>query len=445
MRCTVDLTCAGRAVVVVWALALSAQAAGDRAPGVTNVRAPTGNGAASCSTAEHWCARLPYTEVANTTGGGDDYDIGAEAGCAGGGVTYPLTGVGDDVVYRIATDQTCTLEIGITPLEEVDLALYALSPNCRDVHGNCVIASDAGGVGDAESVQLQTSADVAYFVIVDGYNGQSGPFELTIAEATATGCALTLPQAGADLGDAPDGTNHSGVPMAAYPGEDGNPGVMAHFPTVFDPATGVPQGPRHAHPYADAWLGQWVTQEADADLLPDCDQVVNINGLEAVSDGDGGDDGIVFPFEVPHCTPMALEAAVTVAPGAPTTARYLNAWMDLNRDGDWDDLLSCGDAGISPEWVIQNQIVFVGPGTYTMQTALFLAANPTPEKPMWIRITLAEQPAPTIGGWADGRGPVAGYTGGETEDYYLSFPPALIFADGFEGGSTDAWSSASVP
>ncbi len=45
-----------------------------------------------------------------------------------------------------------------------------------------------------------------------------------------------------DLGDAPDSTNHAGVAMAAYAG------VQARYPTVFDPATGLPQGPRHRLP-----------------------------------------------------------------------------------------------------------------------------------------------------------------------------------------------------
>ena len=42
-----------------------------------------------------------------------------------------------------------------------------------------------------------------------------------------------------DLGDAPDSSNHWGMPMTAYPG------VPALFPTVFDSPFGQPRGPKH--------------------------------------------------------------------------------------------------------------------------------------------------------------------------------------------------------
>ncbi|HIE39726.1 MAG TPA: hypothetical protein EYP77_11815 [Anaerolineae bacterium] len=66
-----------------------------------------------------------------------------------------------------------------------------------------------------------------------------------------------------DLGDAPDSRNHAGQVMEAYPG------VIAHFPTVFDPALGSPQGPRHNFAWQDAWLGTWVSSERDADQAQD--------------------------------------------------------------------------------------------------------------------------------------------------------------------------------
>ncbi|MBW7886336.1 MAG: DNRLRE domain-containing protein, partial [Caldilineaceae bacterium] len=65
-----------------------------------------------------------------------------------------------------------------------------------------------------------------------------------------------------DLGDAPDSTNHAGVAMAAYAG------VAARYPTVFDPNTGLPQGPRHRSP-GYLHLGPLVSREAEADIGPD--------------------------------------------------------------------------------------------------------------------------------------------------------------------------------
>jgi hypothetical protein len=68
----------------------------------------------------------------------------------------------------------------------------------------------------------------------------------------------------------------------------------------------------------------------------------------------------------------------------------------------------------------------LGPGMHVLQTPVFQAYNQDPDAPIWMRITLAEVPAPTDPTGAipaDGRGPRAGYQYGETEDYYLLGEP----------------------
>lgn len=231
------------------------------------------------------------------------------------------------------------------------------------------------------------------------------------------------PPVPSDLGDAPDSTNHFGVGMSAYPG------VPANFPTVYDPATGLPRGPRHLAPKADSWLGASISGEADADLLPDADGVRNIIPPANNPNNDWFDDG-VFPVNpndivLPQCQRTDFNYIVSGAAGVMSHPARVNVWIDFDRDGDWNDTLTCvTPAGVAvsvPEWVVQNQVVTVMPGSQVYTTPLFASFHLGGHAPTWMRITLAGQPAPvSAAGVADGRGPAGGYQIGETEDYYLT-------------------------
>jgi hypothetical protein len=154
----------------------------------------------TCSDATYASGTLPYNIPSTTSDGtGDDYYLGGPATCAGGGTSYDLTGVGDDFVYMVATDIDCTLGVSMDPDDTVDLALYVLYPDCDNVAGNCVIVDDEGGAGVQEDVDLMATAGQSYYVIVDGYNGDSGGYGLTISELTSNGCQLV--DLHADLGD----------------------------------------------------------------------------------------------------------------------------------------------------------------------------------------------------------------------------------------------------
>jgi hypothetical protein len=93
----------------------------------------------------------------------------------------------------IMTDRTCTLAVSMDPTGSDDLALYVERNGCFDVAGNCAIVDDAGGGGVQEDVEFQAAVGMYYYVIVDGYNGASGPYDLTISEVTSTGCQLVSP------------------------------------------------------------------------------------------------------------------------------------------------------------------------------------------------------------------------------------------------------------
>lgn len=236
-----------------------------------------------------------------------------------------------------------------------------------------------------------------------------------------------------DLGDAPDSTNNSGAAMTAYP-LGGPPGVQANFPTVFG-AGSPPYGPIHLQPTLVAWLGPGVSLENEADIGIDQDGNNNIVPPADGPDLDLLDDAVVVPLTLPQCRPTTFNYTVNVA--TPVNQLYVNAWFDWNRDGDWDDTMTC--AGVAaPEWAVQNQILAALPaGLNNVTTPQFLPWHPpgTPNvPPIWMRITLSEQPwTPTSGLPGDGgSGPVSGYQIGETEDYYFTpvVPePQLDFGD----------------
>lgn len=217
-----------------------------------------------------------------------------------------------------------------------------------------------------------------------------------------------------DFGDAPDNTNHHGVGMEAYAG------ISARFPTVFDPATGLPSGPIHRNPLGDAWLGSSFSLEQDADIMPDDDGLTNIDPPNNAADRDRRDDGVIFPIVLLAGQPTCFTYLVSIPVGSAGLNRYVNVWLDWNRDGDWGDVFTVHNPNDAPEWAVQNQLITAGfpSGNHLFATPMFMVYQPAnaENKPIWMRISIAEQPAPQP---ADGRGPAAGYELGETEDYYF--------------------------
>jgi len=232
--------------------------------------------------------------------------------------------------------------------------------------------------------------------------------------ATATPTPTATPAVVApDLGDAPDSINSFGAIMDAYPG------VKAEFPTVFD-RKAAPHGPRHLNNPLLFHLGQKITAEQQADTGPDADGINNIIPRTNSPDHDGGDDGLVLPSTFGNCQPVELHYIVTVRPGAPRQA-FVNLWADWTRNGLWGDVPKCPTGAPIPEWAVPNHaIVLPGPGVYNLVMPAFVAYNPDPTKDLWLRITISGSPAPA----ADGSGPAASYTYGETEDYLLKGVPA---------------------
>ncbi len=230
-----------------------------------------------------------------------------------------------------------------------------------------------------------------------------------------------------DLGDAPDSSNHAGVNMQAYPGP-----VTANFPTVFDPALGLPQGPRHGRP-RPFHLGPQFSREGEADLGPDQDAINNIVPAANNPDNDVFDDGTNLAlWNLTNCQTTTLPVQVAIGPAAVAyfaqqgTPGYINIWIDGNRDGDWADFAQCGNAA-APEHVVIDapiNVVGLGVGLHNIAVPTGLLPWATADKPAWVRITLSERPsnktltAPGPINYGDGRGFAAPFLTGETEDYY---------------------------
>jgi hypothetical protein len=249
-----------------------------------------------------------------------------------------------------------------------------------------------------------------------------------------------------DLGDAPDSSNSvAETTMTAYPG------VTAHFPTVCQ-AGSPPYGPVHLFPRDMYYLGRWVSSEIEADIGLDEDVVNNLDPVNDVANRDGADDGLRLPVYMPFCGSTTLEYTVTVTNAAARDA-YVNVWCDWNRDGDWDDVMTCTDGSRVSEWAVQNdKPVFAGVGTYTFTTSSFKCWHPGKEgtEPIWVRITIGEQmhlPSVVIEGapsGIEGAGPAGGYQYGETEDYYIrpmAQPPAAKYdwGDAPEGAAAPGY------
>lgn len=221
----------------------------------------------------------------------------------------------------------------------------------------------------------------------------------------------TLPPPVTDLGDAPDSINFYGAAMTAYSG------VAAHYPTVFD-AGGWPYGPLHRNPaLAVGILGAGITAEGEADRNWDADGVNNLNPPANRANQDGGDDGLALPLAYPlnHCQPGRLQLTLNL-PATLHIEPILNVWADWNRDGDWEDALDCGAAGVAGEWVVRNMSLRLAqPGWHTIEVPV-LPYHPAQDAALWLRVTLSDRRA----GSAAGAGPDSGYTFGETEDYILT-------------------------
>jgi hypothetical protein len=339
---------------------------------------------------------------------------------------YTATGTGDVTVSLCGSSY------------DTKLAVYR-GGNCPSSQSDLIECND-DFCGWQSEITFAAIAGRQYLIEVGGFGSETG--QGVISVSFEGGEPPEPPTKALDLGDAPDSTNNFSAIMAAYP-KGGPLGVRASYPTVFNDGSGTgPYGPVHLYPLAVAHLGSTITNEAEADIGIDQDAVNNIIPLANLSDLDQGDDGVIFPLNMPHCRWTTFDYFVNVI--NPGTGLWVNVWCDWNRDGDWDDdsstdsTLNCPKGPVS-EWAVQNQYLFgLSTGLHQITTPAFLSCHPknTPEE-IWMRITLSERPwtggsNPGTKG-NGGSGPQTGYEYGETEDYYFTPKTSYTACEDFNG------------
>lgn len=149
----------------------------------------------NCSGATYEIGSLPFGDSNTTVGHSDGLALPFFGICAGGGSQFTLTGFGPDLVYKLQTNDDCELSVAMTPTDK-DMSLYVIVENlesgnaCQFPAIDCVRISDNGGIGVTETVTFTALKNETYYVWVDGYNGSSGAFSLSVVENSATGCSL---------------------------------------------------------------------------------------------------------------------------------------------------------------------------------------------------------------------------------------------------------------
>lgn len=147
-------------------------------------------GADTCGTAPTNTAS--FTDSDTTVGAADDYDPATATTCptSGGGVSggtmFGATGQGPDKVYKLNSPTAGTAIVSMDPtIPAADLALYVLSPTCPAgmFSTNCIVGDDSGGSGTLEMVTFPIAAGTDYFIVVDGFLGASGPYDLVATVA----------------------------------------------------------------------------------------------------------------------------------------------------------------------------------------------------------------------------------------------------------------------
>jgi len=290
---------------------------------------------------------------------------------------------------------------------------------CYPKLGDLIECNDDAGAGYQSAITFAAITGNQYLIEVGGYGSETGEGLISIS------CEGIVLPGKSDLGDAPDSTNNFGRTMYAYPSPYN---AQADFPVIYDDGSGMgPYGPYHINDNIVAYLGKSISRETEADTGPDEDywasdgtMANNVDPSKNSPNHDGEDDGIVPPLSLPSCCWTTFEYEVNVI--EPNTDLWFNAWVDWNRDGDWDDTLDCPE-GPAPEWAVQNQFLFNLPvGINKITSTAFLPWHPEvgPES-IWMRITLSEQPWKTGSNPGEvgnaGSGPMEKYQIGETEDY----------------------------
>jgi hypothetical protein len=116
-------------------------------------------------------SRLPFSDSATTFGAANDLNPGASC------FTSSQSATGPDVVYQFTPADTQLYVMTVTPKADYDTSVY-LTTDCSTI-ANC-FSADVGGAGHPEMLRHVLNAGTTYFIVIDGFGGDSGDFDFSL-------------------------------------------------------------------------------------------------------------------------------------------------------------------------------------------------------------------------------------------------------------------------
>jgi hypothetical protein len=114
---------------------------------------------------------LPFSAVGTTFGAANDLNPGVPC------LRSTQSATGADVVYQFTSPDTQNYDVTVTPSGNFDVTVYVLT-NCNAVSG--CSSADSGGSGDAETLRRNLAIGQTFFIVVDGFQGDTGDFTISL-------------------------------------------------------------------------------------------------------------------------------------------------------------------------------------------------------------------------------------------------------------------------
>ncbi len=149
-------------------------------------------GGENCAAATAVTEPLPYTDTGTTVGYADDYEETGIFSC-------PYASTSPDVVYKYTPSADITVDIDLCNSSyDTKVFVYEEVSPSSDCGSLNAIACDDDGCGSAAGYTsiiegLDLSAGYDYYIVIDGYGGGEGNYDLTIREGEAPPPPLECP------------------------------------------------------------------------------------------------------------------------------------------------------------------------------------------------------------------------------------------------------------
>ncbi|MFY9556474.1 MAG: choice-of-anchor D domain-containing protein [Blastocatellia bacterium] len=116
-------------------------------------------------------SRLPFAVSGSTFGAANNLDPGASC------FTSALSTRGADVVFQFTPADSQLYVMTVTPSGRFDVSIF-ITTDCSTIAG--CFGSDVGGAGTAEQLRRTLNVGTTYFIVIDGFSGDSGDFAFSL-------------------------------------------------------------------------------------------------------------------------------------------------------------------------------------------------------------------------------------------------------------------------